>query len=455
MSRKLPALCLTLLVELDGSFSVVVADKHPTALRPVGHDADDDVDGLRLQLRYRDGHDARVAPTQQGPNQSADSHHLSQRSQSSAEAPRRVDVFLQQRRAIVDQEGGSSARPWCAQVGLVFATSVRQLFRQALAVLRRQSAEYLHNGQVGLCHDGDAHASDGGAILRRRNVGSEHSPTSFQILLHDLGLAHGLKLPKEGDGPQERGQNRMRKMQHELFGAAERGCLCAGKIGEPMQEVEAEVGGGRAGHKHGLESAQHRARRGFRLHEPPVVEAELALRELHRALLLFVEAVEGREQLWKMVHDVAQCMVVVANGVARAVPMVAPVLRGHGREKRLHLHDVVDGRQCEQRPNPVTIHGHLPGPAFHNQARVHEKGVEPVPLAFAEELEALLRGVQAVLVLVRRNGPVPLIDAKTKSVAAVAVETQQPVDGEKRADGALVLVTDCPPRACAACSTGA
>ena len=57
-------------------------------------------------------------------------------------------------------------------------------------------------------------------------------------------------LTYRGEGADERGEHWVRELHHKLLCAGERGSLCAGDIGQPMDEVEGDVGGGDAAALH-------------------------------------------------------------------------------------------------------------------------------------------------------------------------------------------------------------
>mmetsp|Transcript_103032 Transcript_103032/g.291838 ORF Transcript_103032/g.291838 Transcript_103032/m.291838 type:complete len:371 (-) Transcript_103032:1669-2781(-) len=274
-----------------------------------------------------------------------------------------VPELLEEGRAVVDQQRGAHQGRVRLQLrgahlqgeALPGAARARHLLDEGVPVFLGKLRERLQNRhRVRLRHAREAHLGDrgvaGGQGSERRPV---LEPSDAEVLLDHLGLRAVGDPLGELEGPEEAVQHRQGELDGELLAPAQRGRLRARQIRKPVHEVQRDVllldrrpvlpdeGFAELGEK--------RPRRGLRLHEPAVVELQLALRELDRALLLGREAVEGGEEVWEVVHDVVQRLVVVGDHVPGLVLAVGRVLGLHVREKCPYLHDVMDGCQSKKR----------------------------------------------------------------------------------------------------------
>mmetsp|Transcript_26756 Transcript_26756/g.77226 ORF Transcript_26756/g.77226 Transcript_26756/m.77226 type:complete len:553 (-) Transcript_26756:768-2426(-) len=263
----------------------------------------------------------------------------------------------------------------------------------------------------------------------------------------------------ELEGPEEAVQHRQRELRDELLAASQRRGLGAGQVREPVDEVEGDVAlldlPLVVANEGIAEGREDRTGWRFGLDQPAMIEAQIALGELHREFLLVVQVPVRWQHVRVVIHDVAQGVVMVANGVARGVPVVRRMLLGHAREDKVHLHDVVDSGEGEHRHEPLFVddnvclgleHGGLP--LLLEQARLHEQPFEKGPLGVLVEGHALLRKhhAEVVIALQVNRGPV-LVDAVAEAILAIEVQAHHPIKGEKSADGALILVADGPARA--------
>mmetsp|Transcript_28283 Transcript_28283/g.81229 ORF Transcript_28283/g.81229 Transcript_28283/m.81229 type:complete len:259 (-) Transcript_28283:333-1109(-) len=184
------------------------------------------------------------------------------------------------------------------------------------------------------------------------------------------------------------------------------------------------------------------------LHEPAVVEAQVALREEHRAPLGLVQVPEGGQELREVLHDVAQGVVVVADGVAGAIPVVFRVLLLHLGQDHVHLHDVVHRSEREQGKEALLADldfsrrlEQASPLLLLKQACVHEQLLEEAPLRVLVEVQSLLALGHAQIVGLGEFDWVPfLVHAVGETVLAVRVQAHEPVDGVEGTNGALELV---------------
>mmetsp|Transcript_45916 Transcript_45916/g.86137 ORF Transcript_45916/g.86137 Transcript_45916/m.86137 type:complete len:249 (+) Transcript_45916:808-1554(+) len=190
------------------------------------------------------------------------------------------------------------------------------------------------------------------------------------------------------------------------------------------------------------------AGRRLALHKPAVVEAELALRELHGLLLLFVQSIKRGQKKWKVIHDVTQSMVVVTNRVPSFVLVVRAVLLLYNGKKHLHLHDVVNGGQCQQGDHPLLIH--LQSISILDQKlRIGEELLEVCPLALFVKLQTLLGWKENLVPFaLRLQGDPILINAKGEPFPSIILQAHQPIDGKEGTDSALIFAAHCPARGC-------
>ena len=182
-----------------------------------------------------------------------------------------------------------------------------------------------------------------------------------------------------------------------------------------MHEVEGQVGRRRAALVDScLGLREQRAGRGFRLHEPAKVEAELGLREEDRPLLRRVQKAHARQRGGVVPQHVPEGEVVVVDGRARLVAEVGRMLGAHGRQQCRDLHHVVHCHQGEHRHrarhvDDEHVAGSTTGSAAGSAAGPYEEAgiadqlLHPSPVASLPQLEALLVGAQRPVALGRRR----------------------------------------------------
>mmetsp|Transcript_11808 Transcript_11808/g.29717 ORF Transcript_11808/g.29717 Transcript_11808/m.29717 type:complete len:233 (+) Transcript_11808:436-1134(+) len=202
------------------------------------------------------------------------------------------------------------------------------------------------------------------------------------------------------------------------------------------------------------ELCEDRSWRCLRLHEPTMVETKVALGELHPSLLFGLQFTERGQHLRVVLHDVTQRMVVVSNRIACNITTVRFVLLLHHWKKDVHLHDVVDGGQGEQRLEALLIHLDLccrleKGARFLllQKSSIHEESPEEIPLCILHEVDPLvcLRHSDVVLVSDAEGLPV-VVHTIGEAFLSVNVQAHHPIDGKEGANGPLVLIADGSPR---------
>mmetsp|Transcript_57597 Transcript_57597/g.166736 ORF Transcript_57597/g.166736 Transcript_57597/m.166736 type:complete len:480 (+) Transcript_57597:64-1503(+) len=319
---------------------------------------------------------------------------------------------LQKRRAIVHQDGGPGWREphalgdQVARVALTQGARPGHLHTERLPVLFAQLLEATQDGRgvhLRLAHQ--PHLGNRGvARWHRPKRGLVLRPPHLQVLLHDLRLSSVGDPLHELEGAQEAVEDLQRELHRELLRAAQRRRLSPGQVCKPMDEVQRHVLLAELRLVVADERLAELRERGpggrLALDEPPVVEAEVALCELHRPLLLGVQVVEGRQHLRVALHDVGERHVVVADGVAGGEALVGRVALHHLGEQDGHLHDVVHRSERQKGDQALLVDdvhrlSAQPSPLLFDQARVDEEFPEAHPNVAVVELAARLLAVDA------------------------------------------------------------
>mmetsp|Transcript_16248 Transcript_16248/g.44742 ORF Transcript_16248/g.44742 Transcript_16248/m.44742 type:complete len:441 (-) Transcript_16248:614-1936(-) len=191
------------------------------------------------------------------------------------------------------------------------------------------------------------------------------------------------------------------------------------------------------------ELREHCTRRRLGLHEPAMVETEVALSELQGAPVLRVQLLQRGQQLGEVVHDISQGEVVVRDLVAGSITVVRRVLRLHLGQQYLQFHDVVDGREGEESDHAFLVHLVATPPLVDQEPRVDEQLLKVVPVTVAIEVEPLVRLEELLLRVSAGLDRLPLfVNAKAEAVLPIGCYPHHPIDGEESSHCALVLVTN-------------
>mmetsp|Transcript_18845 Transcript_18845/g.46908 ORF Transcript_18845/g.46908 Transcript_18845/m.46908 type:complete len:244 (+) Transcript_18845:1298-2029(+) len=206
------------------------------------------------------------------------------------------------------------------------------------------------------------------------------------------------------------------------------------------------------GVNHVLELGEQCVWRRLGLHQPPVVEVHLRLREGDRELFLSRQAVESGDKVGKVLEHVTKCQIVVVDEIANGISLVLSILLRNPRLERLHLHDIVERRQRQDRNHTLFIDNNLPRLDGEN-VRVAEQLLHLLPVDLVVEslplLSVALRVVcpllrrfeHAAIVLISRLHPWQpiLINAITEALRAVDADSSEPIHREEGAYGPPIL----------------
>mmetsp|Transcript_22917 Transcript_22917/g.48727 ORF Transcript_22917/g.48727 Transcript_22917/m.48727 type:complete len:206 (-) Transcript_22917:1648-2265(-) len=181
-----------------------------------------------------------------------------------------------------------------------------------------------------------------------------------------------------------------------------------------------------------------------------MIETKVALCKKDRPPLIRVEVPKRWKNVGVVLHDVAEGMIVVSNGVTAAVPMVRLMLRLTFRQNQGHLHDIVDGGECEQGDQALLVDHQLffrledvSSASLLKQTGIDEEFLEKLPLRIVFEVESLVRlGHSDVGGCCNLKWSPLIIDTKRKSVPAIRVQSKKPVDCKESSDCPLILIAD-------------